>query len=69
MFHIFNYLLTYCNENFDLSDEVKDLTNEVRNFILAYFAYWLFCAEIKGKSRYARPRRTNVGAKAFRFAL
>jgi len=29
MFHIFNYLLTYCNENYDYCDEVRDLTNEV----------------------------------------
>ena len=29
MFHIFNYLLTYWNENYDYCDEVRDLTNEV----------------------------------------
>ena len=33
MFHIFNYLLTYCNENYDQCDEVKELTNEVYNYI------------------------------------
>ena len=42
MFHIFNYLLTYCNENYDQCDEVKDLTNEVNilyqvNFINRIF--------------------------------
>ena len=43
MFHIFNYLLTYCNENYDQSDEVKDLTNEVYVLFIAYITNRLFC--------------------------
>ena len=29
VFHVFSYLLTYCNENYDSSEDVKDLLNEV----------------------------------------
>ena len=32
VFHVLNYLLTYCNNNYDNSEDVKDLLNEV-NFI------------------------------------
>ena len=37
MYHIFNYLLSYCCENYDQCDEVKDLTNEV------FFSFSSFC--------------------------
>jgi hypothetical protein len=37
VFHVFNYLLTYCNENYDNSEDVKDLLNELI-LLLGYFS-------------------------------
>lgn len=49
IYHIFNYLLTYCKEYYDNSDDVKDLLNEVYFRIIfqikmnfkAYFIDWI----------------------------
>lgn len=29
IYHIFQFLLTYCTENYDLSEDIKDLLNEL----------------------------------------
>ena len=47
MFHIFNYLLTYCNEFYEQCDEVRDLTNEVIILIIGNFVNWLFCVRLQ----------------------
>ena len=40
IYHIFNYLLTYCSRNYETSEDIKDLLNEVRN--IYYFSYKFF---------------------------
>jgi len=36
VFHVFNYLLTYCNDHYDNSEDVKDLLNELI-LLIGYF--------------------------------
>ena len=37
MYHVLNYLLTYCDENYDKSDDAKELLNEVIIIIFIIF--------------------------------
>lgn len=36
IYHIFNFLITYCHENYEHSEDVKDLLNEVI-LLIGYF--------------------------------
>lgn len=29
VYHVFSYILSYCNDNYDSSEDVKDLLDEV----------------------------------------